>query len=809
MDQYLFPCDPIANPAAVVSGPNYRFTLLSEIVFRYEWAEDGIFEDRASAFAINRNFAPPKFTVNETIEHIELVARNFHITYDKKPFSRSGFIVGFPSKVTLWGADWRYGETAKDNLGGTARTLDEVNGRCDMGDGILSRSGFATVDDSDTMLFDGQGFVAPRRTGHRIDGYMFAYGHDYKGAMKAFYDISGHQPILPRWALGNWWSRYHPYSADEYINLMEVFRARSVPLSVAVVDMDWHQVKGDHIPHAGWTGYSWNKELFPDPAGFGQALHDRGLKITLNDHPHGGIHHHEDLYEAMAAALGHDTSKKAPILFNPTDPKFMDAFFRVLHSSIEKEACDFWWIDWQQGPISRVPGLDPLWLLNHFHFRDHVNKNGQGRGIIFSRYAGPGSHRYPVGFSGDSIRSWDSLRFQPEFTATASNIGYGWWSHDIGGHMGGIRDDEMATRWVQYGVFSPIFRLHSSNSQWTSKEPWNFRVEHCKVMEYFMRLRHRLVPYLHTVNLLGGPEPVARPLYWEYPAHEEAYEKPNEYFFGPYLIVAPIVEPRNPNTNLASVNVWVPPGRHVDIFTGAVYDGDQEIRMYRTIETIPVLAPEGSILPLGELNPPNGCVNPTYFEVLTILGKDGQFTILEDPNDDYETEGSRMKGDWTEYRKITLDYKQSEGRLRISKSTKTWMLRFPSVTIIPHGLEVRMGGVVIASPSVYVETRSDPRDSTADPEVPGLVVHIPRPENGEVDVEITLGPDPQLGVLDRASLLTNWLLDFQMEFAAKDRMLAAVEGKKPLSSKIGRLMSLGLGMEYIGPVVELLTADSR
>lgn len=801
MDKYTFPCEPIANPAAVVSGPTYRFTLLSDTVLRYEWAEDGVFEDRASAFAINRNFTPPKFTVNESNEHIEIVARNFHITYDKKRFSRSGFIIGFPSKVTLWGADWRYGETAKDNLGGTARTLDEVDGRCDMGEGILTRSGFSTLDDSETMLFDGQGFVKPRRRGDRIDGYMFVYGHDYKGAMKSFYDISGRQPALPRWALGNWWSRYYQYSADEYIQLMDMFAQRDVPLSVAVVDMDWHQVKGDHVPHAGWTGYSWDKELFPDPPAFGKALHDRGLKITLNDHPHGGVHHHEDLYETMAQAIGHDTSKKAPILFNPTDPKFMDAFLSVLHRSLEKDTCDFWWIDWQQGPISRIPGLDPLWLLNYFHFQDHVNQNGEGKGIIFSRYAGPGSHRYPVGFSGDSIRTWESLRFQPEFTATASNIGYGWWSHDIGGHMDGIRDDEMATRWYQYGVFSPIFRLHSSNSQWTSKEPWKFRPEHCQAMEHIMQFRHRMIPYLHTANLLGGHVPIVRPMYWEYPAREEAYHKPNEYFFGPSMIVAPIVEKRNPDTNLASVNVWVPPGRHVDIFTGSVYDGDGEIQMYRSLETIPVLAPEGAIIPLdADTLPQNGCKNPSSLEVLVVVGKDGEFTILEDPSDDVDADIPTVNGDATNHRKITLDYKQSTGRLRVSESDKTWKFKFISVTTVPSVLQVRVGDV-LTNCRVYVENS---------PNTPGLVVQIPGPQsNTTVEVDITLGPDPQLSVLDRSSHLIKWLLDVQMEFSMKDKILAAVEGKKTLASKIGGLMSLGLGTHYTGPLVELLTGDSR
>ena len=100
--------------------------------------------------------------------------------------------------------------------------------------------------------------------------------------------------------------------------------------------------------------------------------------------------------------------------------------------------------------------------------------------------------------------TWESLDFQPYFTSTASNIGYGWWSHDIGGHMLGYRDDELEARWYQYGVFSPINRLHSSNSAFSGKEPWNFSMEVRSTMDDFLRLRHKLVPYLYTMNYVHG-----------------------------------------------------------------------------------------------------------------------------------------------------------------------------------------------------------------------------------------------------------------------------------------------------------------
>ncbi|MCB0992986.1 MAG: hypothetical protein KDB16_18555, partial [Acidimicrobiales bacterium] len=104
--------------------------------------------------------------------------------------------------------------------------------------------------------------------------YVFAYGHDYRGAIQALYALSGHQPVLPRWALGNWWSRYHRYSEQSYLSLMDRFASEQIPLSVAVIDMDWHRVTS--IPEqygTGWTGYSWEPSLFPDPPRFLDELH--------------------------------------------------------------------------------------------------------------------------------------------------------------------------------------------------------------------------------------------------------------------------------------------------------------------------------------------------------------------------------------------------------------------------------------------------------------------------------------------------------------------------------------------------------
>lgn len=165
-----------------------------------------------------------------------------------------------------------------------------------------------------------------------------------------------------------------------------------------------------------------------------------------------------------------------------------------------------------------------------------------------------------------------------------------------------------------------------------SKEPWLYRNECMLAMKKAMQLRHRLVPYIYSVNAVPFLKmPLVQPLYWKFSTRAEAYRFSNQYYFGPSRVVAPIVSPRHKTTNLAKTQVWVPPRRHVDIFTGTVYTGDREIDLYRSLQSIPVLALEGSIIPLDrELVPANGCANPAAIEVIVVVGHDGHFDIISD-----------------------------------------------------------------------------------------------------------------------------------------------------------------------------------
>lgn len=397
-------------------------------------------------------------------------------------------------------------------------------------------------------------------------------------------------------------------------------------------------------------------------------------------------------------------------------------------------------------------------MLNHFHYLDNAGDNK--RPLTFSRYAGPGNHRYPIGFSGDTVITWESLAFQPHFTATAANIGYGWWSHDIGGHFFGARDDELATRWLQFGTFSPILRLHSGNNPFITKEPWTFPSPAQEVMTEFLRLRHRLVPYLHTMNHRAATEglPLILPMYYGFPEQTEAYQVPNQYQFGSQLMVAAITEPADRSTGLAQVKAWLPEGTWVDVLTGLIYDGGRQIHLRRDLKSIPVLATAGAIIPLdGAKIPGNEPVNPEHLELIVIVGADGHFDLIED---DGKVTGSVAS---TPFR-----YDQAQGSLVIgpvsgsanaAPSSRTWTLTFLGLSPdIKSTVTVDNEAVAIEKRGTSVTVDQVPATST---------------------LRVNLGPDPKLGGNNTHQLIFDLLDRAQIEYQTKTQVMQVIESDQP------------------------------
>lgn len=781
-----------AEDAAIIQGEKYRFTVLTEEMIRLEYCEDGQFEDRATQCVIDRKFKVPEYQVIENEESLEIITDKIHLVYNKQKFTDYGLSVQVRGNISVYHSIWHFGEEATD-LRGTARTLDEADGAIELEHGIISRFGYGILDDSRSLVITEDGWVEPRKE-DCIDIYFLGYGHEYEHCLKDYYHLTGKTPLLPRYALGNWWSRFYRYNDQEYKALMTRFEKEEIPFSVSVIDMDWHLVDIDPKYGSGWTGYTWNKELFPDPKEFMTWLHDHGLKVTLNVHPAGGVQAHEEKYKEMAEAMGRDWEKEEPVNFDVTDQKFLKAYFEYLHHPNEEEGVDFWWLDWQQGGLSKIPGLDPLWMLNHYHYLDS-GRRGKRR-LTFSRYAGMGSHRYPVGFSGDTIISWESLAFQPYFTANASNVGYGWWSHDIGGHMKGYRDEELSTRWIQFGVFSPIMRLHSSNSAFTGKEPWNYNAVSENIMKRYLKLRHEMIPYLYTMNYHASHDgqPLIRPMYYLEPEQPEAYEVPNEYYFGTELVVCPITEPTDKAAGTACVKAWIPEGKWYDIFSGLKYDGGRMLELYRSLEDIPVLAKEGAIIPLTDLTEyTNSVENPKELAVKIVPGKKNAFILMEDTGDtceDKEENWAQTKLEWINENEFIIH--PANGNLDVIPKRRTWKMEFYGIADVDN-LEVTVGGKAIETERIYDEKRHI------------CQVNIPETEVTE-QITISFSKGYLLRENNKPAELFALLYQAKIEYEVKEKIYAYMKEGKTSSEVLGIIQAMHLPDSVYGMLSEVLLA---
>lgn len=620
--------EPKADPKAQVVAGNARFTVLTPAMIRMEWSASGRFEDRASLAFVHRRTPVPRFSSTRdggwvTIETDELTLR---YRPDAGRFAKGNLSVALRGSGPNF--TWDPSQRDSGNLLGTTRTLDSISGSCPLEPGLLSRDGWVVVDDSQRPLLTDADppWVAPRRDAKALDWYFFGYGRDYTRALRDFTAVAGRIPLPPRFVFGAWWSRYWAYSDSELRDLVRQFREHDVPLDVLVVDMDWHL--------DGWTGYTWNPQYFPDPAGFLRWAHEQGLRVTLNLHPADGVAKHEKAFPEFARALGLDPETVEAVPFDCTDPRYMEAYFRLLHHPLERDGVDFWWIDWQQGTQTKIANLDPLTWLNHLHWVDMERNPERGgrRPLIFSRWGGLGNHRYQIGFSGDTYCNWASLAFQPYFTSTAGNVGYAYWSHDIGGHQPGAVEPELYARWIQWGGFSPILRTHTTKNPEAERRIWAFPDDVFRAARTAFHLRYELLPYIYTAarQCYDTAMPLCRPLYYAWPEIEEAYRRPDEYLFGDELLVAPVLRRRNRISGRALTRVWIPPGEWTHWFSGRTYRGPSEAIVLSSLDELPLFVRGGGIVAAGPRRMTSATA-PTDPLILHIFpGESGETRVYDD-----------------------------------------------------------------------------------------------------------------------------------------------------------------------------------
>ncbi len=711
------PENPQADPKAVVTSGNARFTVLTPQLLRMEWSADSVFEDNKTLTFVNRNLPVPHFKVKKSKNGVTITTDSLELTYRNtgRPFDKENLQARF--RMNGKWVKWNPEMTDSLNLKGTTRTLDGCNGkkmgREPMEDGLLSRSGWSVVDDSQRHLLVPHSshwgeWVQTRPEGERRDLYLFAYGHNYLDALADYAKVAGAAPMPPLYTLGYWWSRYWQYSDNELVDLVNKLKAFDIPLDVLIVDMDWHDTWGMRTKNSeldefgqrkGWTGYTWQKELFPNPQNFLKWVHSKDLKVALNLHPASGIQPYEECFGRFAKAYNWPDSSAVP--FHIDEPEWADAYFGAVLEPMERDGIDFWWLDWQQWRESKyTPGLSNTFWLNKTFFDHAANRESGERPFIYHRWGGLGSHRYPLGFSGDTYINWDVLGFLPWFTSTASNVNYGYWGHDIGGHYFGgkvkhVTDPELYLRWLQYGVFTPIFKTHSTKDKDIVRYIWAFP-DHVFRMRDAIRLRYALVPYIYNAARQNFDTGVAmtRPMYYYYPETEIAYNVPQQFFFGDDIIATAVATPVDSLTGLAPRSMWFPAGQWYDFSTGRLFDGDSEHTLYYTLDENPFYVRAGAIIPMNPDRVSN-LQNTQKELVLTFIpGADGKLTHYQDDGTStaYETANATTEiSKTTSGNKVEVKIGARRGSYAGAPDAMAYELRFPAtfppVKVVVDGKE--------------------------------------------------------------------------------------------------------------------------
>jgi len=654
-----------ASAAKLTDGVVYkdkhvRFTVVTDGLVRMEYSPDGKFVDDKSFVAVNRKYPKPekKAKVKKKDGFITVSTPKMTLRYrkDSGKFTAENLTIESAGDVKPF--TWHPGMKQQCNLMGTTRTLDRWDGddyipkkgrgearKMNIDEGLLARDGWTLLDDSRNFLFDNDPeweWVKERETSSDAqDWYFMAYGNDYKAALKDFTVLAGEISLPPRFVFGYWWSRYWAYSDHEYRQLLKAFEEYQIPVEVLVVDMDWHYTDA---AHGGWTGWTWNDWLFPDHKKFLNYLSSKDLKITLNLHPASGVKHFEAAYPDIARENGIDPATKETVPWVSSDKRFIKSVFSHILDPMTENGVSFWWLDWQQEPFdAKIDGLSNTWWINYIFF-SKMQKDSAVRPLLYHRWGGLGNHRYQIGFSGDTYATWKTLDYMPYFTSTASNVCYGFWSHDIGGHLvhdgEDFFDPELYVRFMQFGTYAPVMRTHSTKTAVLKKEPWRFDRPTLAAIRSSIQERYKLVPYIYTIARESHDTGVSmiRPMYYDYPEAEEAYTYRNQYMFGDELLVRPVTAPGV--DGYSEIEVWLPEGQWYERATGTMLDGGRMYKRCFALDEVPVYVKAGAIVPVHaeqetSLRPNDA---PVAFEVYP--GDSGEFTLYEDAGDsqDYDKE---------------------------------------------------------------------------------------------------------------------------------------------------------------------------
>jgi alpha-D-xyloside xylohydrolase len=488
-------------------------------------------------------------------------------------------------------------------------------------------------------------------TGKAID-YYFLYGPKADDVIAAYRKLTGPAPLLGKWVWGFWQCKERYSTQAEMLGIVSRFRERHMPLDGIV--QDWQYWKP-----GGWGSHEFDPERYPDPKGMVDAIHKMNAHILIS------VWARFDLGTANGKELEQAGALYPPVVPNvypKGEGKWYDAFnpegrriyWRQIQERLGTMGMDGWWLDatepeiggkWGEyraiptaaGPGATVFNAYPLMTTTGIYEGQRAQTDRK-RVVVLTRSAYAGQQRNSaISWSGDIQGTWDVFRKQIPAGLNFSLSGIPYWNTDIGGFFGGNPKDpkyqELFVRWFQFGAFTPMFRVHGTGA---GKEFWQFDEPTQKTLERFERLRYRLLPYIYSVSwqVTSNGSSMLRPLVMDFASDRDALTVADQYLFGPALMVNPVTEP-----GAASRSVYLPgKAAWYNFWTGAREAPGRRVDAAAPIETMPLYAPAGSILPLGPDVEYVDQKPADPLEVRVYPGADGSFTLYEDAGDSYDYE---------------------------------------------------------------------------------------------------------------------------------------------------------------------------
>lgn len=648
--------DLIPEQKNIITGDKYRFSILSPRLIRIEYNKDNKFENRATSLVVKRNFGSTNFTVEQTELSLTITTEYFTLTYVKGTPVNSKNL-----KVKVNGTDREWYPSHKEirNLGSINYSLDYLENNLKLDKGLYSFDGFATLDDSTNLVLENDNFIPREPT---YDMYLFVYNKDLGLCLQDYFNLTGYPPMIPRYTLGTWWYKNDPYNMYDIDNILKEFYDNHLPISVFLLGNKWHNRE---------ENFTYDRTLF-DTNILNKYYKSKRVKFGLTINPELPIYPKDPLFNTLSTAINNYDNKY--LSFIPLNNNTISIYLNTVISNLKSTGINIFNIDY-----NNEKDKQGLFLLNHYHY---VIANLNEVGVILSRNPGIAPHRYPIIYSGQTRVSWDTLKALPTYNNSAANLGITWHAHAIGGYYGGIEDDELYLRYIQFGVFNPIFILAGDTGKYYKREPWKWNQLNLSVIRTYMQLRNKLIPYIYNegYNYHEYGVPLIQPLYYKYP---KIYDEPNyvnQYFFGSRIMISPIIKKKNIEMNRVVQRIFIPSGTWYDYFSGKKFAGNKYYVNFYKDEDYPIFVKEGSIIPMS-LDDTSDL--PRNMEIQIFPAENGLYSSYEL----YEDDGISLNKNYNYIIiKMNLDRVENGYKFTITKKdgnlnvpNRTYLLRFKNM----------------------------------------------------------------------------------------------------------------------------------